>query len=55
MLGLSSQLDGILPRLRYFTAPQMCFLGCGGEQRGAEKPLMIVTGLELMVKPIDAE
>lgn len=31
------------------------FPPCGGKQRGAEKPLMIVTGLELMVKPIDAE
>lgn len=31
------------------------FPQCGVEQRGAEKPLMMVTGLELMLKPIDAE
>lgn len=51
--ALAIRPDSSTPALLHSSSNM--FPRCGREQRGAEKPLMIVTGLELMLKPIDAE
>lgn len=51
--ALAIRADSSAPALLHSSSNM--FPRCGREQKGAEKPLMIVTGLELMLKPIDAE